>query len=325
MEEIIPLLKEFVKRNSCVKDLQFDPNIPPKLQFDPYSQSYEEKRKIAHYFLLVASIDEGNIIGRAENARRLLVCLHRKFGDNLFRIDEPEHFQKEIVDCGFYTDFGPLKYQIPRVLTSVNKFVANVSGNDLIEYARNLNNLKKTVVSIGKYVKRMGGPIQKKAWIYMRWMVRPYPDLRIFDSFSPRDLYIPLTTDILRVGVCLGLIESTEGPLLWEHVEKVTSFAKTIFPEDPVKVDFPFFLVGRWLRGKKLNIQTLKSTLLLFDAFYQRTGYSILLTKERIGYSAECPALPGCITQGETEEEVLKNMEEAIAAYLEATETSKER
>ncbi|MCD6240595.1 type II toxin-antitoxin system HicB family antitoxin, partial [Candidatus Bathyarchaeota archaeon] len=32
---------------------------------------------------------------------------------------------------------------------------------------------------------------------------------------------------------------------------------------------------------------------------------------------AECPALPGCITQGDTEEEVLKNMEEAIESYLE--------
>jgi predicted RNase H-like HicB family nuclease len=33
---------------------------------------------------------------------------------------------------------------------------------------------------------------------------------------------------------------------------------------------------------------------------------------------AYCPALKGCITQGRTEEEALKNIKEAIELYLEA-------
>jgi len=33
---------------------------------------------------------------------------------------------------------------------------------------------------------------------------------------------------------------------------------------------------------------------------------------------AECPAIPGCISQGATEEEALANIREAIAACLEA-------
>ncbi|HOX37878.1 MAG TPA: type II toxin-antitoxin system HicB family antitoxin [Candidatus Brocadiia bacterium] len=33
---------------------------------------------------------------------------------------------------------------------------------------------------------------------------------------------------------------------------------------------------------------------------------------------AECPAIPGCISQGETEEEALKNISEAIQACIEA-------
>ena len=33
---------------------------------------------------------------------------------------------------------------------------------------------------------------------------------------------------------------------------------------------------------------------------------------------AECPAIPGCISQGKTEEEALANIREAIEACLEA-------
>jgi len=33
---------------------------------------------------------------------------------------------------------------------------------------------------------------------------------------------------------------------------------------------------------------------------------------------AECPAIPGCISQGKTEEDALANIREAIAACVEA-------
>jgi len=35
---------------------------------------------------------------------------------------------------------------------------------------------------------------------------------------------------------------------------------------------------------------------------------------------AECPSLPGCITQGKTKEEAVANIREAIEAYVEALE-----
>ena len=34
-------------------------------------------------------------------------------------------------------------------------------------------------------------------------------------------------------------------------------------------------------------------------------------------FIAECPALPGCMTQGRTKKEALKNIKEAIALWLE--------
>ena len=35
---------------------------------------------------------------------------------------------------------------------------------------------------------------------------------------------------------------------------------------------------------------------------------------------AECPSLPGCISQGETREEAIVNIREAIQVYIEALE-----
>lgn len=47
--------------------------------------------------------------------------------------------------------------------------------------------------------------------------------------------------------------------------------------------------------------------------------YTYVIHKaEEGGYWAEAPALPGCFTQGETLEEVLANLREAIEAHLEA-------
>ena len=36
------------------------------------------------------------------------------------------------------------------------------------------------------------------------------------------------------------------------------------------------------------------------------------------GYVVHCPALPGCYSQGDTREEAIKNIREAIQAYIES-------
>ncbi|MCX6878336.1 MAG: type II toxin-antitoxin system HicB family antitoxin [Verrucomicrobia bacterium] len=47
---------------------------------------------------------------------------------------------------------------------------------------------------------------------------------------------------------------------------------------------------------------------------------AIIHEAEEGGYWAEVPALPGCVSQGETREELEENLREAIAGWLEAGE-----
>ena len=45
---------------------------------------------------------------------------------------------------------------------------------------------------------------------------------------------------------------------------------------------------------------------------------AIIKEAEEGGYFAYCPALKGCISQGETMEEVVRNIKEAICMYVDA-------
>ena len=46
----------------------------------------------------------------------------------------------------------------------------------------------------------------------------------------------------------------------------------------------------------------------------------VLEKQEEGGYTVFAPSLPGCISQGETKKEALKNIQEAIELYLEIDE-----
>jgi predicted RNase H-like HicB family nuclease len=47
--------------------------------------------------------------------------------------------------------------------------------------------------------------------------------------------------------------------------------------------------------------------------------YRVLIEQDEDGvYVAEVPALPGCISHGQTREEAVENVREAIVAYLES-------
>jgi predicted RNase H-like HicB family nuclease len=48
--------------------------------------------------------------------------------------------------------------------------------------------------------------------------------------------------------------------------------------------------------------------------------YKVNLKKTEEGYAVWVPGLPGCWSQGKTEEEALENIKDAIRAYLETVE-----
>ena len=55
----------------------------------------------------------------------------------------------------------------------------------------------------------------------------------------------------------------------------------------------------------------------------EKNFHIVLEKQEEGGYTAYVPELPGCISQGETEKEALKNIKEAIELYLEELYASK--
>ena len=53
--------------------------------------------------------------------------------------------------------------------------------------------------------------------------------------------------------------------------------------------------------------------------------YRVLIEQDEDGvFVAEVPALPGCISQGNTRNAAVENIKEAIAAYLESLEAHDE-
>jgi predicted RNase H-like HicB family nuclease len=48
--------------------------------------------------------------------------------------------------------------------------------------------------------------------------------------------------------------------------------------------------------------------------------YKVLLHESEEGFSVSCPGLPGCWSQGETEQAALENIQAAIREYLAAVD-----
>ena len=111
-------------------------------------------------------------------------------------------------------------------------------------------------------------------------MVRKTPDLGLF-PFEPKDLMVPLTTPKFRVYAALGLssdenlhfmLSAKNRPESWwtntrefdADADKLTNFARDLFPDDPAKVDFPFFILGTWLEYSDLTPASIEKSMKFF-------------------------------------------------------------
>jgi predicted RNase H-like HicB family nuclease len=63
--------------------------------------------------------------------------------------------------------------------------------------------------------------------------------------------------------------------------------------------------------------RSLKKKVYQFTAIFEKN--------EDGGYTVTVPSLPGCISEGDTFDEALKNIKEAVALYLEVMKKDKEK
>lgn len=271
--KIKPLLKEYVEKSSEIAELQWDQTSSVRLLFDPYATA--EREKTAHYFLLISALDTAELVSRSENAKALMISAHGALGGDILKPGQSNSIQKIVQEFDSYYKLGPAKENIPQVVNSVNLFVQNKAKGNLIEFAQRFSEPKKLVKAIGRGIPFMGGQYIDHAWMYLRWMVRPYPDLEVFKNFSCKQLQIPLTSNVRNVAYCLGLCKNPVTD--WSNPAEVglerrrlTKFAADLFPEDPARIDYPFYVLGRWMRDEKLNLDLLMSHLQFWKRIHDK-------------------------------------------------------
>lgn len=70
---------------------------------------------------------------------------------------------------------------------------------------------------------------------------------------------------------------------------------------------------------RRLGVSKLSCRFIRFHEINTNMKYRILIEQDEEGaFVAECSALPGCISQGGTRKEALKNIQDAIQGYLES-------
>jgi len=79
---------------------------------------------------------------------------------------------------------------------------------------------------------------------------------------------------------------------------------------------------GRRINGPCLFIHHPSAFILAFQQGYNvavgHMEYKVLVHESEEGFSISCPGLPGCWSQGVTEDEALANIQDAIREYLAA-------
>ena len=100
------LLIEWVEQHQDFTNLQWTQTNSPESKI---RINLKDDVKTSHYFLIVASITESNLISRAENSRYVITYLHHQLRDDLFRINEAEKIQNLLINYPSYNILGDEK------------------------------------------------------------------------------------------------------------------------------------------------------------------------------------------------------------------------
>ena len=259
-------------------NLEWDPRLSEKLLINPFSNSPGIRDRIAQYFLMVASITETDLIGRAENARALMIHFHKICSDSLYSETDAVFFRDILETYPFIAELGPERSRLPEVLVSVNEFVGNIGEGNFLDYIGSFKTPQEFVENISSNIVRMDNIHIEKAWLYVLWCSRPHPDLALFQHFSLSELKLPLTSYTSDVARCLGFCpyDGVEWRLNVERREDVrdrfTEFCRELVPDDPGVFAYPFYYLGRWIRGKNLRLNLLRKYLEFFNNLHRQTG-----------------------------------------------------
>ncbi len=87
------------------------------------------------------------------------------------------------------------------------------------------------------------GSACKRLNLFLRWMVRKTaPDLGLWTTISPDQLYLPIDTHLGKIVRYIGL--TRRKSVNWKMVEEVTSNLRELDHEDPIRYDFALARLG---------------------------------------------------------------------------------
>lgn len=215
----------------------------------------EATRDLTRYLLLAVCIDVGvdswdvrvflgNLSKRLRDAGRPEGLFGITLDDSSLIFDEIERQQRRRRLGGWQA-----KREVPRILAEANAFADATAGGDLDGWASTFATPAEIVEQIAHgihYQGRGGSEARKKAWVWLRWMVRPPPDLRCWEHLDPAALIVPVDRHIGKFAVAAGVLGkiASGGPTA-SDARAITAWAAELFPSDPAKVDYALYLWGR--------------------------------------------------------------------------------
>ena len=229
------------------------------LSFRPDSKSplpTEATESLSHFLLVSASIDAGV---DSWHIRLLLADLSARLRsdgrqDGLFGLTVGD---ADLIDAAVQrhqrqrrlVTATQARRELPRILGDVNAFVSGPADGDLDAWSSQFERPVDAVQSLATGIYWQGrerSEPRKKMWMFLRWLVRPAPDLRRWIHFEPADLLVPTDRHVSGFALAAGILDGLPGlgPRC-AHAERITRWAAQHWPSDPARVDYAFYLWGR--------------------------------------------------------------------------------